>query len=218
MGLWSKQSPVARVSVQFGIFAICILFVSGCGMPVVDNKDVKRAKLSPPIPYQQLDPKTSDFQLSLKKAPGYPRPETVAARNKFPTTRDCLIESEKAALEPDLRLIDWKTIRARPELDVCLTRIFRSLGSFQAIKRWLSFHRFKSIGDDPIKNNRAPKPIELLDGKIICLSQFYWEDRLPFRDQSPVPHIVAPKFYIRVSFECLEGKPLGVTSKWQQSM
>jgi len=193
------------------------LILVGCGMPVIDNEDAKRAKRSPPIPYQTLRPEKSAFELSLKTEPGYPKPETIAARNKFPTTRDCLIQSEKTALEPDLRLIDWKTIRTRPELNVCLTLIFKSLESVEAISLWLAFHYFKSNGQDPIKSE-APRPVKLPDGETIFLGYYYWEDNLPFRDKSRLPHIIAPKFYVRIAFQHSDGKPISVFSKWQQSM
>ena len=126
--------------VFLGFSSVCAFTVSACYMPVVDNKDVKRSQKSPPIAYKQLVTETSHTSFIKNPAPGYPKPEFISAVNKFPTTQDCLIESEKKAETPDLRLIDWKIITSRVELNLCLKRIFQSLEDWEAIKLWASFH------------------------------------------------------------------------------
>jgi len=129
-----------RVALNQAVFItrLCVIMMSGLilagrFMPVVDNKDVKRAKKTPHIAYQQLTTEASHPVL-------FQTPERIEAIKTYPTTRACLIESERTSENPDLRLIDWKYIRKRAHFywhkdkglpfrdEVPVPRIF--LGSF----------------------------------------------------------------------------------------
>lgn len=214
----SEQTGQLKNIIFLGGSLISAFAVSACYMPVVDNKDVKRAQKSAPIPYKQLVTETSHPSSVENPAPGYPKPEKNAAVNKFPTTRGCLIESEQKAETPDLRLIDWKTIRTRSELNVCLTRIFKSLDDFQSIKSWWAFHHLNTPPGNPEQKFASTK---FLDGTIMQFTTLEWRGRLPFHDASPVPRIVGGPYKVTVWFNSSNGKRTSVSSvssDWDRQM
>lgn len=199
------------------LITVSSFILSACNMPVVDNNDAKRAQKLLPISYVQLTTEKSHPIIKNPKL-GHMKPEVLSAVNKFPTTRDCLIESEKTSDTPDLRLIDWKSLNTRSELDVCLARIFKSLKTFQSIKSWMSFHYLNAPHGNPEQKFRSQKRA---DGSIVLTTTFEWRRRLPFRDTSPVPRIVGGPYKVRVGFNSSNGKPTsvnGVSSDWARQM
>lgn len=58
---------------------------------------------------------------------------------RFPGVQNCLIPSEQTTESPDLRLIDWNLILTDEEADVCIWRIFSSLGTSDRAFEWLRF-------------------------------------------------------------------------------
>lgn len=213
VALAKKAVLITRLSV----ITLSSLVLTGCYMPVVDNKDVKRAKKTPHIAYQQLTTEASHPVL-------FQTPERIEAIKTYPTTRACLIESERTSENPDLRLIDWKHIRKRAELEVCLWRIFSSLEDFQSIMEWMSFHHVK----DGHKKDIASRYNGLQDlvlfksthGGSTFKGSFYWhkDKGLPFRDEVPVPRIFLGAFIVTIDFRQSHGRPVFLTAEWQQTM
>jgi hypothetical protein len=68
--------------------------------------------------------------------------EYKAAVDHFPDVRACLINSERKKHIPDLSLFDWDMIRGEYETEVCLFRIFSSIGSVEGSGRWLKDQGF----------------------------------------------------------------------------
>ena len=72
--------------------------------------------------------------------------EHKVAVKKWPDVRSCLIESERKKKTPDIRLIDWDQLYTVDEADVCLFRIFSSIGSVGGVIKWLEYHGFEIDG------------------------------------------------------------------------
>jgi len=191
---------------------------SACHMPVVDNKDVERAKETPLLFYQHLTTESSHPYARGK--PALLDEYRLEASKAYPTVRDYLVKSERFSDNPDLRLIDWKNIRKRPELEICLWRIFSSLEDFNVIMKWMDFHY--------IEWGRQQKPSSLkykdlrdrvnIDGTHVTGRSFYWQDKLPFRDKAPVPRLFTDRFQIFVVFDQSDKKIITLWVKWLQSM
>lgn len=195
-----------------GCIALCSIIITSCYTPVVDNKDVKRARQSPPIPYVALTTETS-HPLLERFTLEYPKSEArvVATINRLSSAQECLIESEKNADEPDLRLIDWKAITSQFEFDVCLTRIFQSLEDLEAIKSWTSFHYLKSSVNF-MNLHDYPWSIRT-DGIKAHSVYFYWRDSMPFHNYyGRVPRIIGGDFGVKISFDASTRKPIRVYS------
>jgi hypothetical protein len=78
---------------------------------------------------------------------GHPRySDYDNALRKFRRTQACLMSSERMVQTPNLLNIEWPNLRDRHDLEVCLFRIFRSLGNLDAIRAWLEFHAFEVWG------------------------------------------------------------------------
>lgn len=56
--------------------------------------------------------------------------------DKFPSVRDCLLESEGIARAPDLRAFDWRRMTGPGDVAVCVFRIASSYDSVDALERW----------------------------------------------------------------------------------
>ena len=197
------------------VLGLSSLVLTGCFMPVVNNKDANRAKALPRIPYVQLT--------TEKTHPvSYHSPERVNAIKTFATTRDCLIESEQLADDPDLRLIDWKNIRSRPALEVCLWRIFSSLEDFQSILKWVSFHKLDpsahKFDDKVFESFNDLRVLETKQGETYHHGSFYWHKKLPFRDREPVPRYAVAGFWIKVYFNPSDQRPAFVNVGWSTTM
>lgn len=206
---------------QFGkigtVIAACAMLI-GCRMPVVDNKDVERVKETPKLTYKQLTTESSyPFALGRLDIIDEYHHEAIKA---YPTVRDCLIEKEKLSDNPDLRLIDWKTIRLRSELEICLWRIFTSLEDFDTILKWMDFHH--------IEWGRQQKPsvrkyADLrggvnADGVQVKYAWFYWKDKLPFMDKAPVPDLFTDFFVLAITFDQSSEKITTLWVRWEQTI
>ena len=183
----------------------------GCYMPVVDNKDAERARQSAPIPYKQLTP-ISALPITFQS------PEYSEAIKSYPTTRDCLIESEKLSHTPDLRLIDWTRIHQRAHLDVCLWRIFSSLDDFQSIIKWMDFHHLYYSGRKDLSEIKSIEELVYFKGSETFKGYFYWYKALPFRDVNPVPRYALGEFEIELVFREFDSQLMWVTTSWRTTM
>lgn len=68
-----------------------------------------------------------------------------ASVKRFPNARACLTDTSS---NPDIRTIDWEKIQFTSDFDVCLFRIFSSIGNAIGAHQWLSFHGYRSQIDD----------------------------------------------------------------------
>ena len=145
---------------------VCSMLVS-CSMPVVDNKDVERAKETPKLLYKSLSNEETDPLLGKYK--NYDQDAIL----KYTDVRDCLIESEAQSDDPDLRLIDWHKVTTVSEFRICLHSIFSSLNDPVPVLEWLAFHHV-------VKNEVSKNPI---DPSKSFIRQVGWVESLPFRDE-----------------------------------
>lgn len=89
---------------------------------------------------------------------------------KFDDVRDCLVSAEAKKTIPDLRFINWGKMRSEANIEVCMYRIFASLGSPEKAKLW-----FEAQG---LKNVRINKRIasKKVNGKIIIANGGHVDD------------------------------------------
>ena len=64
----------------------------------------------------------------------------VRTASKIRDVRECIVLSEQNKVTPDLRLIDWDRLGEGPKIDVCLFRIFASIGIDQ-VASWMRYHK-----------------------------------------------------------------------------
>ncbi len=75
----------------------------------------------------------------------------LAAIPRWPDVRDCLVRSERKKSEPDLRLINWDAFWTTADAEICLWRIFSSLGTPERAARWFEFH---GLGDGSVGSGK----------------------------------------------------------------
>jgi len=73
---------------------------------------------------------------------------------KWPNAQSCLVETELTKSEPDLRLVNWYRFKTYRDAEVCLWRIFDSLGTPEKVVRWFEFQR--SYFKCEYEENNAP--------------------------------------------------------------
>lgn len=78
--------------------------------------------------------------------------EYVRAAREISDVRDCLIKKEQKKAVPDLRMIDWHRLGPSPILDVCLFRIFTSIGSIDGVVNWLKYQKIEPTISPNYKN------------------------------------------------------------------
>lgn len=61
------------------------------------------------------------------------------AVEKFPDARSCLVRSERIKEHPNLLMFNWDAIHSFEEGEVCLFRIFASIGDLENVKSWLTY-------------------------------------------------------------------------------
>ena len=119
----------------------------------------------PPIPYKQLASEKSHpikyDRISFRKdlIPGsfwfyvdryLFEPDWSMARGKFLTVRSCLHYTERDKEKPDLRKVDWSRMGSQLEINICLFRIFASLGTVDGAIAWL---KTQGASSNPHKTN-----------------------------------------------------------------
>jgi len=210
---------------SFLLSCVYAVVLTGCGFPVVNNHDVRRAKKSPLITYHAL---TTEVSHPFPRGTGnFMTPERIAATTKYPTTLDCLIKSEKEKDNPDLRLIDWKRVKTLEELDICLWRIFSSLDDFESIVEWMIFHKLEHNVQDPdrfityditdIKFLEDLATYKSYKKEPYVVTSFRWSKRVPYRGRSS-PRIITGALWIRMIFSKENEKLNLVHTGWTTSM
>jgi len=94
--------------------------------------------------YEYLSSEDRDPYLVFGKPPL--RRESKRAANKWPDARSCLIRSERLKERPDLGQIDWRRMLSKSDAEVCIFRIFSSLGKADVSSKWLDYQGFQSVG------------------------------------------------------------------------
>lgn len=97
-----------------------------------------------PFPYKFLSSEENTPFLKFGKPPH--KKDHKIAVERWPDVRACLVESERTKKMPDIRQIDWDQFYIHEEADVCLFRIFTSIGSMEGTIQWLKHHGFKIDG------------------------------------------------------------------------
>lgn len=64
------------------------------------------------------------------------------AIDKFPDVQSCLVTSERTKERPNLLMFDWDRMHSFEEGEVCLFRMFSSIGYVNGVKLWLSYQGF----------------------------------------------------------------------------
>ncbi len=64
---------------------------------------------------------------------------------RYSDVRDCLIRSEAKRESPNLTLIDWTKMRSEEIIEVCMFRVFSSLGAPAAAKQWLEIQGLQNV-------------------------------------------------------------------------
>lgn len=140
--------PVLRVLLDWRIGIAAATFALPIGATVM-----KSPAFAEPFPYKLLSSEESVPFLKHGKPPI--KDEHKVAVKRWPGVRSCLVESERKKQKPDIRRIDWGQLYTVEEADVCLFRIFSSIGSMKGSIEWLLFHGFKIDGPyDSAKNLR----------------------------------------------------------------
>ena len=93
---------------------------------------------------------------------------------RWPDVRSCLVRSERQQETPDLRNFNWRNMRADAHIEVCMYRIFASLGSPKKSKLWLES---QGLQNTKIVNRTARKKIDgeyvFIDNKSVY-DEFVW--------------------------------------------
>lgn len=109
----------------------------------VEIKAAKRLSSESEQPFKWQGKPISSRSPSLAK---YYMPSVT----RFPDVRACLEDTEKDSVDPNLARFDWNKIHTNEDADVCMFRVFDSLGDVPASVGWLQSQGFevKVEGDD----------------------------------------------------------------------
>lgn len=124
---------VALALYQLGLHFIP-RFPSG---PVYLYDNLSSQKRTEIISYNRLS--NEKFHPYAKSELGHPNNDYDLEIVKWPDVNSCLILSEALKTEPDLRLVNWDSFKTHRDAEVCLWRIFDSLGAAEKIVKWLDF-------------------------------------------------------------------------------
>lgn len=133
-----KVSLAGLYTAIFPIIASFIFSINCC--EAQQNKQMTEFK------YKYLSSEALDPFLRNGKKPilGVRWDAYARAAQKYSNVAQCLVEGEQNKTTPDLRLIDWPQLRSGPELDICLFRIFSSIGSVKGVVDWMDHHKINT--------------------------------------------------------------------------
>ncbi len=129
---------VAPTYVWFAFIPLLIVFICVQFNIVADLPKIT----GPIIPYNHLSSEKYEPYLDRGEIP-VTRTDIHAAR-KWPHVRSCLVGSESKKDHPDLRKINWSKLRTDSDINVCMFRIFNSLGTKERNERWFNEQGFSS--------------------------------------------------------------------------
>lgn len=129
-------------------FALLIATVAIADAPEEDIWAECRSTDSCTIEYDHLADQKSDPFLFNGKEMDREHPQWQKYRRnlrRYSDVRDCLISSEAKRETPNLVLIDWNKMRSQEIIEVCMHRIFSSLGSPDAAKQWFEIQGLQNV-------------------------------------------------------------------------
>lgn len=100
------------------------------------------------IPTTALSNQTETPFLFIGKpvSPEHPRWEHYSeVIEEFDTANDCLAPSTTIAEEVDVLAINWSALRSHRAVEVCLFRIFSSIGDIHKIREWLTLQQYRLL-------------------------------------------------------------------------
>lgn len=95
------------------------------------------------IPYDHLATEETDPFL-VGGEPPVAGSRAVVLAKRYDNVRECLVRSERDAEIPDLRKFAWHKMRSYDVADICLFRVFSSLGTPEKAKLWLDSQGLKA--------------------------------------------------------------------------
>ena len=126
----STPQPKKKLKLYVGV-AVLIALVTYFQMIVwADIPEIT----GPAIQYDHLSSEETEPYLVSGKAPR--KRGDIRAAEKWPDVRSCLVRSERNKDTPDLRKINWRKMRMDTDIEVCMFRIFTSLGTPEKAKLW----------------------------------------------------------------------------------
>ena len=155
----SKAKKKKGWLVGLTLLSAFILFILGIGyiprFPLGPYKlytDMTEMQKRSPLPIEVLSTEML-HPFTYTGSVAYRPEEHQAAKLKFDTVNNCLVRSERGKVKPDLRLLDWDALHSTLEVNICVWRIFNSLGSRDAAEKWVRFHGFKISQYQQLKPN-----------------------------------------------------------------
>lgn len=106
---------------------------------------------SNPVPVKRLSGESSDpflFQGRTVSGDAQLYGRYRRSINRFPDLTSCLYESEPHANSPDVRLFAWQKIHSVEDAEVCMFRVFSSIGDPHKAKEWLIGQGFADAEQD----------------------------------------------------------------------
>jgi len=79
------------------------------------------------------------------------REDLLAAVSRYADVRDCLLPETRLSAEPDLRRFDWAGVRGNENRNICLYRVFSSLGTPERAIQWMETQGFEATGPTILK-------------------------------------------------------------------
>lgn len=138
---WRRNLALFVVPVAVPLAIVAAFSIRGGPLEHVLGVPVLQADLTgPPIPYHHLATEATDPH----PMSGKPRvsEDWLRAISDVPDVRDCLEPDQQALKRPDLRRFDWLRVRGR-ERDICLFRVFSSLGTPERATAWIRSQGFE---------------------------------------------------------------------------
>jgi len=134
------------------LLTVCVLILIGTSQSYAEDTDEDvwaecRATDSCTIEYDYLANQETDPFLFSGKVMDREHPRWSQYRSairSYADVRDCLVRSEVKKETPNLTLINWKKMRSGKIIEVCLFRVFSSLGSPENAKLWLEVQGLKN--------------------------------------------------------------------------
>ena len=132
----SAPQPKKKLKLYVGVAALISIaayfqMTMGADIPEITGQ---------PIPYNHLSSEKTEPYLDKGEAPV--NKADIRAAKKWPDVRSCLVRSERNKDIPDLRKINWRKMRMDTDIEVCMFRIFASLGTPEKAKLWFEAQGF----------------------------------------------------------------------------
>jgi len=167
----SASQPNKKLKLYVGVASLIALSVFMPASILVDFPEIA----GPVISYDHLSGEETEPFLKLGIRPMDMEPSSqikkkyVDAVKRWPDVRSCLVRSERSKETPDLRKINWWWIRTETAIEVCMFRIFTSLGTPEKAKAWFEAQGLHEV-EIRQNNGRVVKDQFLVDQKSISVT------------------------------------------------